>query len=121
MRNDITRACLGVKTDPDAGTFQAVYCFDEGTTVFEGHFPDYPLVPGVVQLGMVVHALGKATGKAWKLAEVKRAKFSGQALPGQELRVSGKWAQEDGRAAVQASIESDAGKVATMSLSAVEG
>ena len=55
---------------------------------FSGHFPSRPIVPGVVQIGWVVHfaaALGLTTERSF---EVSRAKFSAVIEPGMTVRLS---------------------------------
>jgi len=65
----------------------------EESTIFEGHFPGFPLMPGV----LLTEAMAQASGylilavREFKdmpfLASVKRAKFRGFISPGANLRV----------------------------------
>jgi len=43
--------------------------------IYKGHFPDQPVVPGVVQLQIVREMVGKATGKEMFLDEIGSAKY----------------------------------------------
>ena len=87
------------------------------STIFEGHFPGYPLMPGV----LLIESMAQASG--WLLiglrkfsrmpffAAVKEAKLRGFVKPGEALVVSAKVAHDgSGFARTQAEIRRD-GKV----------
>ncbi|HJU83952.1 MAG TPA: 3-hydroxyacyl-ACP dehydratase FabZ [Holophagaceae bacterium] len=63
-----------------------------GEPYLQGHFPDRPLVPGVLMLEMLAQAggfleAGSLQGAAIFLAGVQEAKFKAPAFPGDRLRL----------------------------------
>ena len=80
-------------------------------TIFEGHFPGYPLMPGVLLIesmaqtsGYLVIALNKFERMAF-LAAIKEAKMRTFVLPGQKLVVTARQAHDgSGFARCDASI-----------------
>lgn len=61
---------------------------------FKGHFPEYPVVPGVLMIEMLAQAgavamlaLPENKGKIGLLAGVDNAKFKRQVVPGDTLRL----------------------------------
>jgi len=74
---------------------RAVCTVPQHSTVFEGHFPGYPLMPGVLLIecmaqttGWLVSALTGFTGLP-ALAGVKEAKIRTAVYPGDELEFEG--------------------------------
>ena len=55
--------------------------------VFAGHFPGTPILPGVMLLDTVLHAIAAATGIALDRCEISSVKFLGRASPGEELLI----------------------------------
>ena len=65
-----------------ATTYSADLTFDRDAAYFQGHFPDFAVLPGVVQLG-TAHRLAEAfIGRARPLRMVKKVKFSHVIQPG---------------------------------------
>ena len=61
---------------------------------FQGHFPDYPIVPGVLMLEMLAQAgavamlaLPENKGKIGFFGGIKEAKFRRQVVPGDRLKI----------------------------------
>jgi 3-hydroxyacyl-[acyl-carrier-protein] dehydratase len=74
--------------DVDRGTIRAVARLPDKSPVFDGHFPGFPTLPGVMMLEMINHAAGYIlirrfmAGKFVFLGGVKRAKFRRFLRPG---------------------------------------
>ncbi|MDR2403331.1 MAG: 3-hydroxyacyl-ACP dehydratase FabZ [Spirochaetaceae bacterium] len=78
----------------DREEIRARHVFTEGAFFFRGHFPRYPVVPGVILIetmaqsgGAGLRKLGLLEGDAlFFLASVDKVKFRRQVRPGEELR-----------------------------------
>ena len=78
----------------DAGT-EGVYTYTPDTWFFKGHFPTYPVVPGVILVETMAQCGGAglvATGKVQQgglflLIGVDKAKFRRQVRPGDTVRL----------------------------------
>ncbi len=97
--------------------------FTEKDFFFKGHFPDYPVVPGVILIETMAQCGGagiRMTGKVDKetlffLATVEKAKFRNQVRPGDELkmviktlRLSPKTLKQSGQAFVGEQLAAEA-------------
>ena len=85
-----------VGVDIDARIARAVCTVPQQSPVFEGHFPGYPLMPGVLLIecmaqttGWLVSGLTGFTGLP-ALAGVKEAKIRNAVFPGDELEFEGR-------------------------------
>ncbi|MDR1929864.1 MAG: 3-hydroxyacyl-ACP dehydratase FabZ [Treponema sp.] len=78
----------------DGETISARHVFTEGEFFFAGHFPQYPVVPGVILIetmaqsgGAGLRKQGILRGEAlFFLASVDKVKFRRQVRPGEEVR-----------------------------------
>ena len=66
-------------------TYEADLTFDGDAVYFKGHFPDFAVLPGVIQLG-TAHRIAEAfMGHARTLRQVKKMKFSHVLRPGEPV------------------------------------
>jgi 3-hydroxyacyl-[acyl-carrier-protein] dehydratase len=84
-----------VALDLSARTVRSMCSVPQESTIFEGHFPSYPLMPGVLLLecmaqtcGWLVTSLNGFTAMPF-LAGVKEAKFRTAVHPGDQLEFEG--------------------------------
>ncbi len=81
------------RIDREAAVIQVRARVPETSPVFDGHFPGYPLVPGVLLIETMAQASGylllaiNGVSRMPFLANVKAANFRAMVLPGAELRV----------------------------------
>jgi len=83
-------------TELGESAVRAEKCLTINEGVFEGHFPDHPVFPGVLQIEVMAQAgavwvLSKPenAGKIAYLMKVTEAKFRRPAVPGDRLMVHG--------------------------------
>lgn len=79
--------------DLDAGTIRLSSTLPLESPVFDGHFPAFPILPGVMMLEIMNHAAGYLLYRRYEqkrfvfLGGVKRAKFRRMVKPGAKLDV----------------------------------
>jgi 3-hydroxyacyl-[acyl-carrier-protein] dehydratase len=109
--------------DPEARLVRADCTVPDQSPIFEGHFPGYPLLPGVLMIetmaqtgGWLVLATLRFARMAF-LAQVKEAKFRGTVAPGRHLEVEARLVQDGSSyAVVTGQIVSDGRKMAEAEL-----
>jgi 3-hydroxyacyl-[acyl-carrier-protein] dehydratase len=99
------------------------------STIFEGHFPGHPLMPGVLLIESMAQTSGWLVVAATKfermpfLASVKEAKFRTFVTPGRKLLVTANLVHEGSGYAVTEAKVTEAGKLvcdATLTLRVLE-
>lgn len=76
-------------------TIVGTRCFREDESFFRGHFPEYPVVPGVLLIEMMAQCGGAGVKEAglvdrdglFFLGTVEKAKFRRQVRPGDTVRI----------------------------------
>jgi 3-hydroxyacyl-[acyl-carrier-protein] dehydratase len=103
----------------------ARHVFTPGEFFFQGHFPQYPVVPGVILIETMAQsggaglrqlgALGAGPEALFFLASVDKVKFRRQVRPGEEvrseiqnLRISSRMIKQAGRAYVGEELAAEA-------------
>ena len=79
MREDIQNAVTDLKLS--AGRASARFRFAQDLSVFQGHFPGYPIVPGIYLIEGARVLGERFVGEGLAIASVVSAKFSAIVLP----------------------------------------
>ncbi|WP_213992861.1 hydroxymyristoyl-ACP dehydratase [Sodalis sp. dw_96] len=87
---------LPVELSRHADERQAELCLrvDGDLFWFQGHFPGYPLLPGMAQLDWVLLYGGELLAPGWQFSAVESIKFQRPILPGSTLRLKLAWQVE---------------------------
>lgn len=83
--SDISSAMTSFSRDEDSGKVTATFSFHKDLPVFGGHFPQMPLLPGVMQIEMVRRTAAKALALPCTIAVIKKVKFASPVYPGKSL------------------------------------
>jgi 3-hydroxymyristoyl/3-hydroxydecanoyl-(acyl carrier protein) dehydratase len=118
LQADIERATLAFTAEGDTG--QATLRFHGDEVFFDGHFPQGPVLPAVVQIAAALHFGSKLADGPLQLVEVTRAKFTNPTGPGCELALQLELAAaEDGRRRLKAILRDGDNEVSELSLRVV--
>ena len=106
---------LGIQWDERCGEGQATVRFPRSSPVFEGHFPQTAILPGVVLIDAAVQIAAQATGRKLRLSRLSSAKFNNAVEPDQSVvlsfkvspdpadanrvKIAGKWSREGAKIA----------------------
>ncbi len=98
----LDRALTHVSGEPPNARAELAFLGDE--FFFQGHFPNGPVLPAVVQVGAAVELASRALKVPQKLVEVTRAKFTSPTGPGRLLTLRVAIDAEQDRNRLRASI-----------------
>jgi len=88
MRASITAARVSGPLPQLDGTTSIDFRFAAADPVFEGHFPNQPLVPGVFQLEMARMGAEWLIGEQFGVREISKAKFLRPIVPAELVRMN---------------------------------
>lgn len=86
MRAQVADSLLTCEGAPDL--VRARFRFAPELSVFAGHFPGRPLVPGVFLIEATRLVGERALGRSVRISRVQRAKFSAEVAPGADVEVT---------------------------------
>ncbi len=93
----------GMESTQD-GLVRGKISFDHDFPGFRGHFPGYPIVPGVALLHLTLVLAEQASSCPMVLSAVDRAKFSRQVLPGDQVAAEVKVVRDDDSFTIKAGL-----------------
>ena len=102
--------------DPGAGLIRAECAVPTESPVFEGHFPGYPLLPGVLMIEAMAQTGGWLLVVAQRftrmalLAQVRQAKLRGMVRPGDTMAAEARLLHDGSGYAVMATRLENAGR-----------
>jgi 3-hydroxyacyl-[acyl-carrier-protein] dehydratase len=80
-----------VQIDPEKGA-KALRNVPNTLSIFDSHFPRFPVMPGVLILGSLAELAGRLltqrTGKTWRLARAETVRFRHFVQPGDQIVLS---------------------------------
>ena len=76
-----------VKKSVDKYSFSVTILINPEHIVFKGHFPEQPVVPGVVQLQIVKELMEKHLDKKLMLNKVTQVKYLVPVIPDEEVEI----------------------------------
>jgi 3-hydroxyacyl-[acyl-carrier-protein] dehydratase len=103
MREAIGRAALSPALLA-AETGKQSFCFTPDFVGFAGHFPDYPIVPAILQTLMAQLLAEQVMGESLRYMSLERAKFTRQLRPDESIDVSVTCKEKDGQLRCQAQL-----------------
>lgn len=72
----------------NADGFEVLLLWNGAHEVYQGHFPNQPVTPGVVLMDACLEEIKKHTQINYVIAEAKTMKFMQMVLPEQELKIT---------------------------------
>ncbi|MER6808862.1 hypothetical protein ABT299_06255 [Spirillospora sp. NPDC000708] len=106
MTPDVASPVVAV---PVAGETRASVTVDPAETVFAGHYPGQPILPGVC----VVEYVRLATAPpGWRLADIESSRFLRPVLPADRLTIEWTWSDEGPDRRCSATVSTERGVTA---------
>ena len=95
MRTAIREAALASAQVSEMAGEQS-FCFEQNFIGFSGHFPDYPILPAVLQILLAQLLAEEVIGTPLVVHSLIRAKFTQQLRPGDQIDVQLHCKEKDG-------------------------
>ncbi len=93
------------------GAIQLALAIDDDVVFFDGHFPGFPILPGVVQLEWAMHFARQNFAMPHDCMRLETIKFQQVIRPGTEVRLSLSFVSETGQ--LRFAFESESGRHAS--------
>lgn len=87
LEKELEQSLIGPPRLLPTGEMECLFCFTPGFSGFQGHFPEFPVLPGVVQIMAAVLTAGRGSAGTMRLAGLKRCKFTRPVRPMEKMRV----------------------------------
>jgi 3-hydroxyacyl-[acyl-carrier-protein] dehydratase len=87
LTNAIKNYSLGPSQINNPSEITNEYCFDQNFIGFSGHFPEYPILPAVVQLIVAQLLIEEQKGHKIRVKSIEKAKFLSEIKPDEKITV----------------------------------
>lgn len=106
----------------EQNTAAATYNLPPSFKGFDGHFPNHPILPAVLQIMLGKIVCNALTSKPLTIKSIERAKFMQEISPNMNIQVKAiqKDVSEHGIYHFSVTFEADMGKVTTFSMRCIE-
>ncbi|MDH3974907.1 MAG: hypothetical protein OEV42_11570 [Deltaproteobacteria bacterium] len=81
----ISRSSINFHINDDKEQVTSDFCFKDNFPGFKGHFPQFPILPGVIMMETIMVLAETLCRKELKIINISKAKFSRQSYPGDLL------------------------------------
>jgi 3-hydroxyacyl-[acyl-carrier-protein] dehydratase len=115
MREEIEKSALG-PAELTAETGQRSFRFGDDFIGFSGHFPDYPILPAVLQTLMAQTVAEQLIGKPLQFLTLERAKFTHQLRPDDQIDVKLNYREKQGQLLFSCELQVDMNRAASFTL-----
>jgi 3-hydroxyacyl-[acyl-carrier-protein] dehydratase len=117
IEQSIMEKCLTSISVSDTGSIIGAFSFATDFPAFDGHFPEQPVLPAVVQLAAVRLLAARHLGAVLVPAGMERAKFKSMVGPEEPLRITIQIDRTDNNVSMSFAITTEKRKVATGEIS----
>lgn len=91
----------------DDANYNCDVVFNSGHSIFSGHFPGHPVVPGVCMMEIVKELVQSALGTSLTLSNAGNVKFLQLITPDTQPQISISWKAQESGYKVSASFKND--------------
>lgn len=116
MKHEVTGSLVEIAIDSAAGIGRAEFRFEARLAVFEGHFPDLAIVPGVYLIEASRLLAERIAGTPLRIHEIHTARFTGEVHPGTSVKGEATLHRDGDAWVCDATFETAADKVAKVRL-----
>jgi len=77
-----------IEENPYTYKIERRFCFSKGFIGFDGHFPNSPILPGVVQLSCIRYMCSLFFNRELNIFQIPKVKFIKMILPEEKFKIS---------------------------------
>ncbi|MGB2809013.1 MAG: hypothetical protein WBC22_14815 [Sedimentisphaerales bacterium] len=105
--NDEIRGCGIESAQKTEGGWEKTYIFPSDFLGFQGHFPENPILPAVIQIMMAREAVAEQMGQEFDVTKLSRAKYMKVITPGIPVTVIWTIKEQPGSITCKCTLETE--------------